>query len=381
VDDANRTPAKQLRTAVAIRPLATEENRLVPQLWNSAWRAASWRPGDGEKTDRNPYPLSAELWRERLGSKHHDQSLLLGAFEGGALVGAAYAKMAASHWQAGDVGWLALLCVDPRRQGAGLGSRLAAAAVRTLHERGCSHLRLGGEADHLLPGLPQEACPAAWRVARRLGCLPTNAEHDLLLDLRPDLPPAPLPPGYALRADRPAAALALVERSFPGRWGEEVTTYLAAGATAITLMAAGDDASGESAPAQGFCIVFQGDEQVSAPGLLWSEALLAELGAPATRLAGIGPLGVDPAVRGAGGGLAMVRGAAQWAKERGATDAIINWTTLTGFYGRLGARVWRTYQRVGGVIAASQEPALVAGAARTTAGDPSGDGGETESPA
>lgn len=332
---------------VTIRPLTREENRLVPGMWNAAWRASTRRPGDHEGTDRNPYPLSDELWLERLGSRHHEQSLLLGAFDAGDLVGVAYAKVGVSFWQPSDTGWLALLCVDPRWQGAGVGSSLVAEAVRTLRERGYGNLLLGGEADHLLPGIPQEAGVAAWRLARGLGCLPTTAEHDLLLDLRPELPPAPLPPGFTLRADRPEAALAFVEQHFPGRWAEELATYLAAGATAITLEPSGSPEAGKSAPTQGFCVVFQGDEGVTSPGLLWKEALLAEIGSSSTRVAGIGPLGVDEAVRGAGCGLAMVRGAAAWLKERGATDAVINWTTMTGFYGRLGARVWRTYQRVG----------------------------------
>ena len=340
---------------MTIRPLTPDENDLVPSLWNAAWAAKAGhggahgggaQGGGAERGGHNPYPLSHSLWRERLGSRHHDQSLLLGAFEAGELVGAVYAKVGVSVWQPTDYGWLALLCVARHRQGSGIGSSLAAAAIRSLRERGRSFVKLGGEADHLLPGMPQEASPAAWRLARRLGFSPTNAEHDLLLDLRLDLLPAPLPSGFTLRADRPAAALACAERVFPGRWAEELAGYLAAGATAITLEQAARGSADEPAPAQGFCVVFQGGECVTAPGLLWREALLADIGTPSTRLGGIGPLGVDPAVRGAGAGLAMVAGAAAWLKARGATDAVINWTTLTGFYGRLGARIWRTYQRM-----------------------------------
>jgi predicted N-acetyltransferase YhbS len=290
--------------------------------------------------------LSQAVWQERLASRHHDQSLLLGAFDDGELIGIAYAKVAASPWQSRDTGWLALLCVEPGWQGTGVGTRLAAAAVRSLRARGCSQLRFGSDADHFLPGLPQEACAAAWRLARRLGGVPTNAEHDLLLDLRTTLPPAPLPPGFRLRDDRPESGLAFVTAAFPGRWAEELGDYIAGGATVITIERDGADDASDQAPAQGFCMVFQGSERVTSPGLLWREALVAELGPRSPRLAGIGPLGVAPDVRGAGAGLALVRGAAAWLQDRGHTDAVINWTTLTGFYGRLGARVWRTYQRV-----------------------------------
>src|SRR5690606_27700481 len=224
--------------------------------------------------------------------------------------------------------------------------------------RGCSHLHFGGEADHLLPGLPQEAGPAAWRLARSLGGVPTNTEHDLLLDLRAALPTAPLPPGFTLRDDRREAGLAFVAATFPGRWTEELRDYVAAGATVITLERTDADHATGSAPAYGFCAVFRGGERVTSPGLLWSDALTAELGSGSTRLAGIGPLGVAPDVRGAGAGLALVRGAASWLQERGHTDAVINWTTLTGFYGRLGARVWRTYQRVQANLAAADGEAV-----------------------
>ena len=325
--------------AITVRRLEPTENSLVPSLWNAAWSAAD---SDG----RNPYPLSEKLWRERLASRHHDQTLLFGAFHDGELVGAAYAKVAASHWQAGDIGWLALLCVEPRWQGVGVGTELAGEAAQELQARGCSHLHFGSEADHLLPGMPQEASPAAWRLARRLGGVPSNAEHDLVLDLRTVLPSAPLPDGFHLRDDRQEAALAFVADTFPGRWAEELGAYLAAGATVITLERSGAQGAGGSARAEGFCVVFLGSEGVTSPGLLWREALAAELGPMPVTLAGIGPLGVAPDVRGAGAGLALVRGAAAWLQERGASDAVINWTTLTGFYGRLGARVWRTYQRV-----------------------------------
>lgn len=339
-DDASSCPAGDEAT---IRPLTRTEQQFVPALWNAAWTAATRHEGDPHGVDRNPYPLTQALWQERLTSRHHDPALLLGAFDGDRLVGVAYAKASVAHWQTPSMGWLALLCVAPDRQGGGIGTRLARVVVDLLRERGCVHLRIGGEADHLLPGLPQEAGAAAWRLARALGGVPSNAEHDLLLDLRVDLPPAPLPAGFDVRDDRGDAALAFVERQFPGRWAEEVAGYLAAGATTITLERT--EAPG-TAPALGFCVVFAGGERATSPGLLWSRALRAELGAQTVRLGGIGPLGVAQDVRGAGAGLALVRAAATWLAERGTTHAVINWTTLTSFYGRLGARVWRTYQRI-----------------------------------
>jgi GNAT superfamily N-acetyltransferase len=71
-------------------------------------------------------------------------------------------------------------------------------------------------------------------------------------------------------------------------------------------------------------------------------------GAPDPGVAALGPLGLDPAARGGGLGLALVAGAARWQREHGHRAAVIDWTTLTDFYGRLGAHAWRVYQRAEG---------------------------------
>lgn len=320
-----------------MRPLAAAETHLVPELWNAAW--------GGSPT--NPYPLSAELWREKLGSRHHEPSLLLGAFESGELLGVTYGKLPRSHWQPPNGAWVSLLAVDPRWQGRGLGARLLARLLLSLGERGATALRFGGDADHLLPGPPQESGPATWRLLRRFGARFGAAEHDLHLDLRPELPAAPLPASWRLRSDDPRGAAESAARLFPGRWSEEVADYVAAGAVPITLERHVSGEASSSATPEGFCAIFHGGERVTSPGLHWAEALNRELAGPEGRpvvLAGIGPLGIAPEVRGTGAGLALVRGAAQHLRERGATDAIINWTGLTKFYGRLGARLWRSYQ-------------------------------------
>lgn len=324
----------------SFRVLGRHEAAAVPELWNSAWQSVT--------QGHNPYPLSAALWGERLESRHHDQELLWGGFVADELVAVAYGKLPKSDWQTPGVGWLALLAVEPEVQGRRLGTRLAAHLLRALAERGATVVKFGGEADHLLPGPPQESAPAVWRLLRRFGAKFGPAEHDLHLDLRPELPPAPLPAGWRLRTDDPAGAVAYVTDTFPGRWSEELADYVASGATAMTLERVAESGTSGSAEVKGFCAVFPGGELVTSPGLIWAPSLRSELAANGGQvsLAGIGPLGISQEVRGANLGLALVRGAADYARRRGATDLIINWTTLTGFYGRLGARLWRTFQRV-----------------------------------
>src|SRR5690606_26903109 len=183
----------------SFRVLGRHEAAAVPELWNSAWLSVT--------QGHNPYPLSAALWRERLESRHHDPELLWGGFVADELVAVAYGKLPKSDWQTPGVGWLALLAVEPGVQGRRLGTRLAAHLLRALAERGATVVKFGGEADHLLPGPPQESAPAVWRLLRRFGAKFGPAEHDLHLDLRPELPPAPLPAGWRLRTDDPAGAV------------------------------------------------------------------------------------------------------------------------------------------------------------------------------
>jgi len=318
---------------VQVRPLSGAEARRVPELWNAAWA----------HLPTNPYPLAERLWRERLASRHHDPSLLLGAFAHGELVGYAHGKVPASPWQPAGVAWVSSLAVAAGYQGRGVGSALLDALLDLLTAAGAREVRFGSDADHLLPGVPMEAPPTAWRLLRRRGARFGALEHDLHLDLRVPLPPAPLPEGWRLRDDDPEGALAFVERAFPGRWAEELAAYVSGGATVFTVERTPAHPSGASAGAEGFCVAFLGGESVTSPGLHWSQALVREV--PGGSLGAIGPLGVAPEVRGGGVGLALVRGAAEALHRRGVTDAIINWTTLGAFYGRLGARAWRTYQR------------------------------------
>lgn len=328
---AETDPQRELPAGLEIRPLTEDEALTVPDVWNLAW------------SQPNPYPLELSLWQERLASKHHDPSLLLGAVLDDEVVGYAHGKRPVSAWQPTNLAWVSSFAVRRRLQGRGIGTALVGELLRALSHGSPAEIHFGSDADHLLPGPPLEAPPPTWRLLRRVGASFSVCEQDLHLDLRLELPPAPLPPGWRVTEGDAEAALAFVQSTFPGRWAEELSAYLSGGATVFTVERLTSADAKTSARAKGFCVAFQGGEVVTSPGLHWADALRREF--PGGRAAGMGPLGTAPEVRGLGLGLALVRSAAQTLKERGVTDVIINWTTLGPFYGRLGARVWRTYQR------------------------------------
>lgn len=288
--------------------------------------AAVW-----DATFADAHPLGARAWAAWWASPDADPALAWGVEDDrGRLVGIALARAPERAWSPPDVGHVALMAVRPDAQGRGAGAALWDHATAELRRRGRTRVRLGADPERLLPGVPLAAPAAAWRFLRARGAVPGALETDLWLDLRPPVAGPTLPPGVALVDDDPAAAIALVDAVFPGRWADEVRRYAALGTPVLTLRADGH--------AVGFCVAAQPDDRVLAGGLVWTEKC-------AGRIAGLGPLGLAADARGRGLGLGLVAAAARWQRDRGMDAAVIDWTDLTRFYGRLGAHAWRAYQR------------------------------------
>ena len=309
--------AASAASLVAPEPLARRDLAALAAFWNASLGAS--------------HPLSTRSLEGWWAARDTDRALTFGVRLGGVLVGALLARAPRRSWTDPTVGHVSLLAVAPDARGQGHGGALWDAALAALHERGRSRVRLGADPDHLLPGVPAAVDAATWRFFLARGAVPGALETDVLVDLR--LPGAGrLPPHSTLRLvdDAPDAALAFIGRCFPGRWADEVAGYAAAGVTLLTLC--------EGSTTRAFAVAFRPEDALLGPSLHWSDALPGPAG-------GIGPLGVDPAVRGRGIGLRMVAEALAWQRARGARDVVLDWTTLTGFYGRLGGRVWRTYQR------------------------------------
>lgn len=304
-------------SGAALAPLSRRDLPALAALWNASLGAR--------------HPLTARALECWWSSRDTDRMLTFGVRREGALVGALLARAPRRSWTDPTVGHVSLLAVAPDARGQGLGGALWDAALAALRERGRSRVRLGADPDHLLPGVPAAVDGATWRFFLARGAVPGAVEADVLVDLR--LPGAGrLPPHPTLRLvdDAPEAALAFIGRCFPGRWADEVAGYAAAGVRLLTLR--------EGSTTLAFAVAFRPEDALLGPSLTWSDALPGPAG-------GIGPLGVDPAVRGRGLGLRMVAEALAWQRARGARDVVLNWTTLAGFYGRLGGRVWRIYQR------------------------------------
>jgi GNAT superfamily N-acetyltransferase len=87
----------------------------------------------------------------------------------------------------------------------------------------------------------------------------------------------------------------------------------------------------------GFALLFHPESPVLGPSIAWG----APRGAPA---GGLGPMGLAPACRGRGLGIALVDRAMVHLASRGVHEMMIDWTILLEFYGRLGFTPCRRYR-------------------------------------
>lgn len=320
-------PVLPLGDAVAGPPAGDGAGEAVARVWNAAFGAC--------------HALGPRAWAAWWASPDADAELAWAVPDGrGGLAGALLARAPMRPWAPPDLGHVALLAVAPDARHRGVGGALWATAAAALAARGRTRLRMGAEPDRLLPGVPLSAPIATWRFLAARGVRPGGLEADLWLDLgAAALDRVALPAGVELVDDDPEGALAFVDRVFPGRWRDEVGRAVTAGSTALSLRREGATI--------GFCLAKGPGDATLGPGLPWTA--LAPWGPPDPGVGGLGPLGIDPEARGGGLGLALVAAAARWSRDRGLRAAVIDWTTLTSFYGRLGAHAWRVYQRAEGV--------------------------------
>ena len=311
-----------------VAPLGPDEGKEVAAVWRGA-RVAG-------------HPLGPAAWRAWWASPDADPTLSWGARDPrGRLLGARRARAPVRPWAPDDIGHVALFAVAEGERGHGVGAALWDAASEALRARGRRRLRVGADPERLLPGVPLTAPEATWRFLRARGVRPGGMEADLWLDLADGaIDDHPLPDGVECVDDDPEAALAFVERAFPGRWVDEVARAAAVGTSMLGLRRDG--------VTLGFCLAQRPTDAAPGPGLTWTA--LGPWAPLDPHVGGLGPLGIDAAARGGGLGLALVAASARWLRGHGLRAAVIDWTTLTAFYGRLGARAWRVYQRAEGEL-------------------------------
>ena len=309
-----------------LRPLTVDDEPEVVALWNRALGGL--------------FPLRQRLLHQAtLGDPDLQEGDALVAWHAGRPAGFALARSWPPRAPRGEAqGWLEAVVVDPALQGRGLGTALADEAERHLAEQGITSIWAGGGPAMFFPGVCT-GLAAGRRFLERRGYALFHEVHDLIgdLDAMPHLPRVAAALEAAGAEVRPcaeeewAAAVAFLERHFPGTWPRERRRQRAMGAPAneIYLLWAGGEIIG-------LAQTYTGDSPVLGPSVYWAPALGVAEG-------GLGPIGVAEEWQGRGLGLALLARALEGLRSRGARRAVIDWTELLSFYGILGFRVWRSY--------------------------------------
>jgi ribosomal protein S18 acetylase RimI-like enzyme len=286
-----------------LRPYRAEDEPAVLSLWARA--LPRW-------------PVSAEAFRSRAVGAGQ----LVMVADGGL---AGYISVARTHARA----QLTAILVDPACRRAGLGSELLARAQRNLGGGVKLWSAGSGAGPNFWPGVPEDA-PDGWAFLRAHGFEPAGKMADLLADIARFRPPEWVlgriggSVRFELAADGDAAeVIALRDRHFPS-WKGFYEHQLTLPGTVLVARAGGR--------VVGTCTV----EGPAEYDFLWRALVRGAVGA-------FGCVGVDPAARRHGIGLAMVARACELLSARGAEVCYCAYTHLEDWYATLGFTRWRGY--------------------------------------
>jgi GNAT superfamily N-acetyltransferase len=235
-------------------------------------------------------------------------------------------------------GDLAALGVVPDARRRGIGALLHKAALATLAGRGVRTVQLGGGAPRFWPGVPT-SLPDALAFFAAQGWEYSEQSHDMTQPLADYVTPPAVYRRAAAEAvevslatpERLAELFVFVEREFP-EWAPDYRRIAGLGDTNDLLLAI--DQHGRIV---GALVLYTPRSHPSRSDVLWTTLLGERCGA-------LGVVGVADAAQRRGIGSLLVGRGTELLRERGATNCLIGWTWALEFYGRLGYRLWRTYQ-------------------------------------
>ncbi|MFS0781085.1 GNAT family N-acetyltransferase [Bacillus sp. 1P06AnD] len=231
--------------------------------------------------------------------------------------------------------FIQVLLVDTEVRNKGVGSSLLSSAEEIFSRMDIKRIFLGSDPFHYFPGIP-----AHYQETERWFLLKGYTKKERVADLmrqytsadksvKPEIAGAEV---CLLQPVDKEPFLHFLHRCFPGRWAYETMKYFEKGGSGREFVLLKKENR-----IIGFCRINDCPFPYIAQNINWS-ALFSDEG-----IGGIGPLGIDPAERGHGYGLAIVESGIWFLRQRGISRIIIDWTNLIAFYQKLGYAVWKEY--------------------------------------
>lgn len=232
-----------------------------------------------------------------------------------------------------NTAWISFLHVQQPHRNQSIGRQLVLNAIIELKQRGFQRLFVGKDMNNLFCGIA-EVFPHT-TLFPQLGFEPLELNYDLHRNVIGAVPLSlrnrtTFEIRLGTKQDEPLA-LDFFHRVFPGRWEEEYKEYLRRGNNGQEFAFLHKDNK-----IIAFCRVNYGTNSDPMYNTLFRHSFAT--------LYGVGPLGVDPAYRGLSLGYDVTVYAINKAIERGASDIIIDWTSLVDLYRKFGFEIWHEYQ-------------------------------------
>lgn len=327
----HRRPIDRRKTDARIRTFATDDAEAVLELWAGSF---------GER-----YPLRADVLELSLSADPPMTAVHAAVAEvDGRIVGVAFAGTCPS--ETGELEtlrgrvWLQAVVVAPDRRRRGLGRALTRAVVGVGSAAGATQVETGGGLFYLWPGVPDDL-PDAGPFLEALGfAFERDPAYDLrgdVRDLRLDheavaaLDAAGLTVTPATVVDRDAL-LAFLLAEFGPQWWHDTRYFLDRGGDPSEELLLVD----ANRAVRGFARIHTVTSRPPGWPMFWRDA--------AADAGGLGPIGVAETLRGRGLGRALLVSALDRLRTLGATDVVIDDTTLLGYYGPHGFSPWITYR-------------------------------------
>ncbi len=240
----------------------------------------------------------------------------------------------------GDRVWLQTVIVSPDQRRRGLGRALVRTVAGMGRDLGANEVQTGGGLHYLWPGVPDDLADAG----PFLEALGFAFDPHVSYDLRGDVSGVRVDPttvrvlaaaGSTVVPAGPAdrePLLAFILAEFGPEWWHDTRYFLdAGGSPADELLLVDADRT-----IRGFARIHLPGSRPPGWPMFWRGA--------APSAGGLGPIGVAESLRGRGLGRALLVSALDRLRTLGASDVVIDDTTLLGYYGPHGFSPWMTYR-------------------------------------
>ncbi|WP_155120449.1 GNAT family N-acetyltransferase [Haloprofundus marisrubri] len=265
-----------------------------------------------------------------------------GAFENDSLLASAICKRLSApvpSYLDTNAGWISLFVVDEHTENRDeIARSLLAKAEEDLTQQGVTHLRVGGDPQQFLAGLPSRDIEFELyrRVIEEAGYTSETVVTDLHREIADfDAESFRISVDASLSVKRvrrdPTELLSFLSEEFPGRWQYEAENIcrVPGGSTDYWLLEYQDKTVG-------FARTNTVGSAYRGGNVNWASAFEGSV-------CGLGPLGIHSDYRGRGWGLWMLATILSRFQNMGYTHALIDWTELVEYYGKLGFEPWLDY--------------------------------------